>query len=37
VRVPGGTKQGVARVRVTIPGWNGVTFLKDSFEIKVEK
>ncbi len=34
---PVGTRQGVARVRVTIPGWKGVTFITDSFEIKVEK
>jgi hypothetical protein len=36
VRVPGGIKTGVARVRVSLPGWDGILLADPTFEIKVE-
>ena len=36
MRVPGGVKKGVAEVSVSIPGWSGIVFANQSFEIKVE-
>jgi hypothetical protein len=36
VRVPGGIKTGVAKVRVSLPGWAGIVLANPMFEIKVE-
>jgi hypothetical protein len=36
VRVPDGIKKGIASVRVSIPGWDGIDLAGPSFEIKVE-
>jgi hypothetical protein len=36
VRVPGGATNGMARVRVNIPGWDRIDLANPSFEIKIE-
>jgi hypothetical protein len=36
VRVPGGATNGMARVRVNIPGWDGIDLANPSFEFKTE-
>ncbi len=36
MRVPGGTTNGMARVRVNIPGWDKIDLASPSFEIKIE-
>jgi hypothetical protein len=36
VRVPGGATNGMARVRVSIPGWDRIDLANPSFEIKIE-
>ncbi len=36
VRAPGGATNGMARVRVNIPGWDKIDLANPSFEIKIE-
>jgi hypothetical protein len=36
VRVPRGVTNGMARVRVNIPGWDRIDLANPSFEIKIE-
>ncbi len=36
MRVPGGATNGMAKVRVNIPGWNRIDLANPSFEIRIE-
>jgi hypothetical protein len=34
VRIPGGATNGIARVRINIPGWDKIDLANPSFEIR---